>query len=89
MRTKVLVMATDRLLRAWNIHREWYHSYAFLMSTETMIRVVAGNETATHDQWGMPERGFEPPPSCLDKNLNLARLPIPPLGRVTRFRTKS
>ena len=30
----------------------------------------------------MPERGLEPPPSYLDKNLNLARLPIPPLGRV-------
>gem|GEM_PF-4386793 len=28
----------------------------------------------------MPERGLEPPPSYLDKNLNLARLPIPPLG---------
>ena len=23
-------------------------------------------------------RGLEPPPSCLDQNLNLARLPIPP-----------
>ena len=32
----------------------------------------------------MPERGFEPPPSYLDKNLNLARLPIPPLGQVGR-----
>ena len=31
---------------------------------------------------GMPERGLEPPPSYLDKNLNLARLPIPPLGQV-------
>ena len=31
----------------------------------------------------MPERGLEPPPSYLDKNLNLARLPIPPLGQVT------
>ena len=30
----------------------------------------------------VPERGLEPPPSYLDKNLNLARLPIPPLGRV-------
>ena len=30
----------------------------------------------------MPERGLEPPPSYLDKNLNLARLPIPPLGQV-------
>ena len=30
----------------------------------------------------MPGRGLEPPPSYLDKNLNLARLPIPPLGRV-------
>ena len=29
----------------------------------------------------MPERGLEPPPSYLDKNLNLARLPIPPLGQ--------
>lgn len=47
-------MATDRLLRAWNIHREWYHSYAFLMSTETMIRVVAGNETATHHRRECP-----------------------------------
>ena len=30
----------------------------------------------------MPERGLEPPPSYLDKNLNLARLPIPPLWQV-------
>jgi hypothetical protein len=35
----------------------------------------------------MPERGLEPPPSYLDKNLNLARLPIPPLGQVAAFAT--
>ena len=41
-------------------------------------------QSATERQRGrcrMPERGLEPPPSYLDKNLNLARLPIPPLGR--------
>ena len=27
----------------------------------------------------VPKRGLEPPPSCLDMNLNHARLPIPPL----------
>src|SRR4051794_12282528 len=27
------------------------------------------------------EGGVEPPPSCLDRNLNPARLPIPPLAR--------
>ena len=36
----------------------------------------------------MPERGLEPPPSYLDKNLNLARLPIPPLGRVDRSKRR-
>ena len=40
-------------------------------------RCAAPGETLT-----VPERGLEPPPSYLDKNLNLARLPIPPLGRV-------
>ena len=28
----------------------------------------------------VPERGFEPPPTCVDMDLNHARLPIPPLG---------
>ena len=27
-------------------------------------------------------RGLEPPPSCLDQNLNLARLPIPPYPHI-------
>src|SRR5687768_5983113 len=35
----------------------------------------------------VPGRGLEPPPTYVDKNLNLARLPIPPPGRqlVQRF----
>ena len=43
-----------------------------------------GRETRPQNEAAkeMPERGLEPPPSYLDKNLNLARLPIPPLGRV-------
>lgn len=31
---------------------------------------------------GMPGRGFEPPPSCEDHHLKVARLPIPPPGPV-------
>ena len=41
--------------------------------------LLTGAGSAPH---AVPERGFEPPPSYLDKNLNLARLPIPPLGQV-------
>ena len=42
------------------------------------------DETGRDRSPRVPERGLEPPPSYLDKNLNLARLPIPPLGRVDR-----
>ena len=45
----------------------------------TERRIIRPRENAARK---MPERGLEPPPSYLDKNLNLARLPIPPLGRV-------
>jgi hypothetical protein len=37
----------------------------------------------------MRMRGLEPPPSCLDTDLNRARLPIPPHPRVVRKRRYS
>ena len=45
----------------------------------------AGDRSRARKTPEMPERGLEPPPSYLDKNLNLARLPIPPLGQVAAF----
>ena len=45
----------------------------------------AGDRSGARKTPEMPERGLEPPPSYLDKNLNLARLPIPPLGQVATF----
>ena len=46
------------------------------------IRQIPLFPTMCELAWTVLERGFEPPPSCLDQVLNLARLPIPPLEPV-------
>ncbi len=44
-------------------------------------RVALAMDGQAREQVVVPRRGLEPPPTCVDMDLNHARLPIPPPGQ--------